>query len=91
MHRYESVTCYTRYQELSAAVCFADKTHLCPSSTLCMGENILAVVENKWDTRNKSGNDLDNFQERRRASRPGDIFKVLTAQRRSETMQTDSW
>lgn len=49
-----------------------------------MGENILAEVENKWDTRNKSGNGLDIFQERRRASRPGYVFKVLTAQRRSE-------
>lgn len=49
-----------------------------------MGKNILAEVENKWDTPNKSGNGLDIFQERRRASLPGYVSKVLTAQRRSE-------
>lgn len=80
------VTCYTHYKELSAVFFFADKTHLCCSSILCMGENILAIVENKWDTWNKSGNDLDIFQERC-ASRPGYVFKVLIAQCRSETMR----
>jgi hypothetical protein len=33
-----------------------------------MEENILAVVESKWDTQNNSGSDLDIFQERRCAS-----------------------
>lgn len=42
-----------------------------------MEENILAVVESKWDTEDKSGSDLDIFQERRRA---GYFSKVLTAQ-----------
>lgn len=65
------VTCYTQYKELPTVVFFADKTHFCCSSTPCMEKNILAVVESKWDTQNKSWSDLDIFQERRCASWPG--------------------